>query len=161
MDCSQETAAHGTGTGGPVRYNPCQRAPGIQTSVRPGRHPSENGYYVNPPEQTVPWPPIVFPMRILICIRTHFRKINQMSVDADMESRRTSEIMEWFSSNYTAEEIDHVSGADSEPSMEQRYLSVPTKLPQLLHAKFAGLPEDYEEHILEKIYAAYYSDTNE
>ena len=45
---------------------------------------------------------------------THFRKINQMSADADMESRRTSgEIMEWFSSNYTAEEIDHVSGADS------------------------------------------------
>ena len=30
---------HGTGTGGPVRYNPCQRAPGIQTSGRPGRHP--------------------------------------------------------------------------------------------------------------------------
>ena len=77
------------------------------------------------------------------------------------ESRRTSEIMEWFSSNYTAEEIDHVSGADSEPSMEQRYFIRSDKIAALLHAKFAGLPEDYEEHILEKIYAAYYSDTNE
>ena len=83
---------------------------------------------------------------------THFRKINQMSADADMESRRTSEIMEWFSSNYTA---------DSEPSMEQRYFIRSDKIAALLHAKFAGLPEDYEEHILEKIYAAYYSDTNE
>ena len=92
---------------------------------------------------------------------THFRKINQMSADADMESRRTSEIMEWFSSNYTAEEIDHVSGADSEPSMEQRYFIRSDKIAALLHAKFAGLPEDYEEHILEKIYAAYYSDNNE
>ena len=92
---------------------------------------------------------------------THFRKFNQMSADADMESRRTSEIMEWFSSNYTAEEIDHVSGADSEPSMEQRYFIRSDKIAALLHAKFAGLPEDYEEHILEKIYAAYYSDNNE
>ena len=77
---------------------------------------------------------------------THFRKINQMSADADMESRRTSEIMEWFSSNYTAEEIDFIRS---------------DKIAALLHAKFAGLPEDYEEHILEKIYAAYYSDNNE
>ncbi len=108
-----------------------------------------------------------------ICIRRHLvdftemcnsdsKKNNkQMSADADMESRRTSEIMEWFSSNYTAEEIDHVSGADSEPSMEQRYFIRSDKIAALLHAKFAGLPEDYEEHILEKIYAAYYSDNNE
>ena len=109
---------------------------------------------------------IKLPMAVLFVIFlgigiTHFRKINQMSADADMESRRTSEIMEWFSSNYTAEEIDHVSGADSEPSMEQRYFIRSDKIAALLHAKFAGLPEDYEEHILEKIYAAYYSDNNE
>ena len=72
-----------------------------------------------------------------------------------------ADYMEWFSSNYTAEEIDHVSGADSEPSMEQRYFIRSDKIAALLHAKFAGLPEDYEEHILEKIYAAYYSDNNE
>lgn len=77
MVCSQETAAHGTGTGGPVRYNPCQRAPGYKRLLDQGVIRSENGYYVNPPRTDRSLTAYCFPYADFLFASGHiFRKIN-------------------------------------------------------------------------------------
>lgn len=81
---------------------------------------------------------------------SHFRKIGQMKTDAAREKQQNTEIREWFLSTYQAEL------SETDDTGEQLYFRRYEQMQEHLHTRYPGLPQDYEEYLLEQIYNELY-----
>lgn len=95
----------------------------------------------------------------------HFRKIRQMTADADMEVSRTEEIRTWFLETYPAEDAaepvltdspEATADTDDVNSTEQLYFKRYEQMQAHLHIRYDDLAEDYEEYLLEEFYNIIY-----
>ena len=84
----------------------------------------------------------------------HFKGLKQMSADAKAEENKTTEISTWFTTTYSADQLDEALHMEPGTAMEQKYFTRSEYMRKLLETQYPGLKEDYMEHLIELLYGA-------
>ena len=92
----------------------------------------------------------MFLIFLIVGIRS-FSQLKSMTDAANSEEDLLSEALEWFKTNYNANDIDQ--NLDTSQSEEVIYFARYEKMRQLLSEKYADMDDSLTDHVIETLYA--------